>query len=398
MVTRRPPNPGHGNRICVVTTVKDTPANLDRFVESNLAAGADHLFMFVDDADREIHAHLGRHPHVTAVRTGSRYWQGRRPTGLNSRQVTNANLVNTLLTAFPEVGWLFHIDGDECLHIDRARLLALPPEQLVVRLRTFESVATTDEILEEPLYKRPPDRAELALLHLLGVIERPQAGAFFRGHLAGKSGIRPSLVHRLRIHAVERLDRTKVDPFEADFLGVLHHESTSVEEFIRKWTAHLAAERPANFRGRREELRAALSVISSAPGLSAARRRELFTELHRRHIQDDVALLDELGLLLRPQPEWHRHEPIAFEAGMRRDLDELLTQLKGANKRHFQIQDGLPPGPLLAELMSRTPSRSLRRRLELALEGAASGAARRAADDNTAEPQVAPETTQTIAN
>src|SRR5699024_12020999 len=42
-------------------------ANVRDFVEGNLAAGADHLFVFVEGGDREVLSHLDRHPHVTAV-------------------------------------------------------------------------------------------------------------------------------------------------------------------------------------------------------------------------------------------------------------------------------------------------------------------------------------------
>ena len=59
------------------------------------------------------------------------------------------------------------------------------------------------------------------------------------------------------VHAVATLDREPVEPVRGDWLNVLHYESFSVEEFIRKWTNHLEAVTVARFRDRRERLRCA---------------------------------------------------------------------------------------------------------------------------------------------
>ncbi len=54
------------------STVKDTLPNLRRFVTGNLAGGADHLVVFVDDpdgTDPEAVAFLAEHDGVTCVLT-----------------------------------------------------------------------------------------------------------------------------------------------------------------------------------------------------------------------------------------------------------------------------------------------------------------------------------------
>ena len=93
------------------------------------------------------------------------------------------------------------------------------------------------------------------------------------------------------------------------------------------------------------------------------RRRELLAELHRRHIEDDVPLLDELGFLVRPRPEWHAHTPSPFPASSTEDLTELLGLLCEADKVFFRLRKGRPPRELLASLVDRVESETLRERL-----------------------------------
>src|SRR4051794_10330444 len=92
-------------RICTVSTVKDSLANLTEFVQRNQRGGADHMVLFVDDADPDTVAGLDLLPGVTAVPAGPGYWKGQRPKGLNPRQTINANLTNVALTLVPAVEW-----------------------------------------------------------------------------------------------------------------------------------------------------------------------------------------------------------------------------------------------------------------------------------------------------
>lgn len=368
---------GDDGLVCVVTTVKDTPENLDRFVERNLAGGADHLFMYVDDADESTYERLSRNPHVTAVRTGAGYWHGRRPRSLNRRQWVNANLTNVLLTAFPEVQWLFHLDGDEELDLDRDALLALPPEVHAARLGTLESVASASADRSPRQFKRQLEPGELALLTALGVISRPSNKAYFHGHTAGKSGIRPSLDLRVGVHNVETTERVEVEPLREGWLNVLHHDSWSPEEFMRKWTEHLNPDNTASFRNQKERLRAALGTLASLD-IDESRRQELLLELYERHVADDVERLDGLGFLVRPEPAWHRHRPRRFTRAASKDLDHLLQQLRHQDKHAFFDRKTYAPPQVVATLLSEATSVSVQDRLRAALDAAGDSAETRA--------------------
>ncbi|MGZ5410826.1 MAG: hypothetical protein ACXWDJ_12605, partial [Aeromicrobium sp.] len=164
------------------------------------------MFIFLEGESEEVQAtslaleDYGEH--VTPMRVGPRYWNPKRPPGLNRRQVTNAGFVNCLLAPFPAVRWLFHIDGDECLDIDRQHLLTLPPDVPIVRLQTREAVSGAALNGEVNVFKRQLEYEDLCLLTVLGVITAPANGRYFNGHTTGKPGLRPNLDLRLRIHGV----------------------------------------------------------------------------------------------------------------------------------------------------------------------------------------------------
>src|SRR6478672_3739412 len=159
------------------STVKDTLPNIQRFVTGNLAGGVDHLFVFLDSGEPEVRAWLDQHPHVTCVRTDKSWWHGERPAELNVRQRINANLVKALLSGFDWADWVFHVDADEIVQIDRAVLATVPRETR-------------------------------------GVLDRPSNGAYFHGHVDGKSGVRPGLDLWLTLHHGVDAERNELPSFK----------------------------------------------------------------------------------------------------------------------------------------------------------------------------------------
>ena len=339
-----------------VSTVKDSRANVERFVERNLAAGADHLLVFLDGPDPDVEDLLAAHDHVTHVVTDDAYWRGRRWKDLNVRQLVNANLANAALAPFGWAQWLFHIDADEALELDRGRLLQeVPADVPCVLLDPLEAVSRWQWDGEVDAFKRLLSEAELELLTALGTIERPDNLAYFRGHVRGKVGLRPGLEWRLFLHRVKTSGYDDVDGFTAEWLRLRHYESVDGEEFVRKWLAHVGAG-PMNLRPQRDRLRAALEqlVVSDLP---AEVRATYFRRLFARHVEDDAATLADLGLLVRPQQ--HEHRPERLSADARADLGRLLGLLAGEDKRHAH--------PKWPELTPLRAARSLLPQLEGAL-------------------------------
>lgn len=336
--------------ICTVSTILDTLENVSEFVARNQRAGVDHMFICLDGDTPDVADYLASVAHVTTLRTDGTYWRGSRPPGLNSRQAINANLVCALLSPSKSVRWLFHLDGDECLDVDRADLLAAPPHVPAVRLRVMESVSQPDSVHPCGLFKRPPTREELALLTVLGVIDRPRLAAYFRGHVAGKPGVRPTLDLQLRIHRVQDREGGYVDELRSPRLNVLHYDCWSPEEFLRKWSTHLAAD-SGKFIGRRALVRAAVAAANTSRSLDDQQRREVLMAVYRSAVADDVDTLSDLGLLVTPPDERHRYQPRDLPEGDADAIDRLLPRLAAADKSFFRVRVGAPNPRLLFRSM-----------------------------------------------
>ncbi|MGI8522456.1 MAG: glycosyltransferase family 2 protein, partial [Nocardioides sp.] len=123
-----------------VTTLRDTPRNVEKFVRRNLAGGVDHMIVFLDGEQPEVAALLEANPYVTPVTTDDAWWGADRPAPLNVRQLTNAEVARRVLRTLEGARWLFHIDGDEVLRLDRDVLDAIEPRWQVVALATLEAV------------------------------------------------------------------------------------------------------------------------------------------------------------------------------------------------------------------------------------------------------------------
>lgn len=357
--------------IFTVSTVKDSLTNIEAFCRRNLAAGADHLFLFLDAPDAEVEEWLAAQPHVTALVTDDRYWVPDRPESLNARQVTNANLAMCLLAGFEWADWIFHIDADECLQIDREKLLAkVPADRAVVRIAPLEAVSQMHWAGEVTHFKPMLERDRIDDLVARGLIEAPEAdepanATWFRGHVQGKIGVRPDLDTRMQLHrAVRQGDEEVQAAFARPWLAHRHYESHSGEEFIRKWLAHLSAGQ-VRFRPRRGRLQASIRRVVDDPGLDEAGRRAALTEIYHQDIEDDLAALRELGVLVEPV-DGH-HTPEDFPPGGRELMDRLLGLLMSADKRYLnpqltdfwpvelfeQVRAGLPASDPLVPVLQR---------------------------------------------
>jgi hypothetical protein len=348
-----------------VSTVKDTPANVEKFVSRNLAGGIDHLVVFLDDpADPEtpgIRAALDADEHVTCVVADEAWWGAKRPERLNVRQRIHANLVKALLTTVDSAEWVFHIDADEVVRLDPQALAQVPANCPAVQLATLEAVSQESWPEDPQMFKRLLDAPDLTLLHVLGVIDRPHNGAYFHGHVDGKSGVRPATDVWLTLHRAIDDSGTEVQVHRDDRLRVLHYESYSGEDFIRKWTALLGAGPLASFRAGREPTAVALQALVSR-GLTPEQARPLLMRIYRATTEDDLETLQTLGLLEHVDPASALTTPASMTDAERAWLRTLLDRAAGRPKKAFH--PGEPSGrvrKLVAELSDDRPRRTLRR-------------------------------------
>ena len=320
------------------STVKDSAAGLQDFVARNLAGGVDHAFLFVDDADPAITAELDEHPNVTAIATGPDWWHGKRPRQLNARQRINANVAKVLLAPFPWAEWLFHIDGDECLLLDRQVLADLPAEVGNVRANPLEAVSRKRWPGRRVThFKRMLEPEELTLLQVLGLIEQPLNGHYFHGHCEGKSGMRPRMDRWLTLHDVHDAAQGTIpagDLGKGEWARLLHYESWSGDEFVRKWVNILESGGKVSFRPAREPTAVALRTLVES-GLSKRKLRGYLMRIFERTTEDDFETLLDLGLLEAIDPLAGKHTPEKLGAERRAQLDALLAAVQPENKWPF---------------------------------------------------------------
>lgn len=330
-----------------VSTVLDSLANVQHWVRGNLAMGIDHMVVFLDapraEGQDEVHDFLADHAHVSVVRTGKDWWLGDRPRGLNVRQRINANLAAHALAGLPGADWVFHLDGDEVFAGDRAVIEALPATDSAVWLSPLEAVSTFAPTERPTRFKRLLDAADLNLLQVLRVIDQPTNQSYFHGHVLGRSGIRPGSGLRLALHEAIDDDGRIVPRAEHAALRVLHYDSISGEEFVRKWRAMLGAG-PVKYRPDRAPTAQALQAVigKDLPEDTAERYLRRIYDLTTA---DDVDTLADLDLLEHVDPGRATHEPTGMTPALTSQLERSLADLASAPKRDFHFDKARPARP-----------------------------------------------------
>lgn len=344
--------------ILAVSTVKDSLPRLRAWVDLNLRNGVDHVVVFVDDDDPEVLRGLGSIPHVSVI-ASSTWWQGRRPARLNVRQRINANAVRAAAAA-AGIEWVLHIDADEVAVIDRAELRDVPAETRAIRLQPFEAVSRDDWPDDRVThFKRLLDEGELTLLVALGALPRATNTAYFHGHVGGKVAMRPADDLWLGTHHVVDSERVKQPVLEAPWLRLLHYESYSAEEFVRKWSNLATSGGPVVTRGARATLASAVRCLVGLD-IDESTRHRLMLELFRRHVRDDFVLLDSLGLLTAADPASGRHTPHPDEGAVS-VVDGALRAFGGADKSGFEPGGDVTRARELIDGAARTQRRRWRR-------------------------------------
>ena len=358
--------------LCTVSTVKDTRANVELFVTRNLASGADHMFVFLEEPDDDTYRFLEEHPHVTAVVTDDTYWSGARPEELIHRQLVNANLVNCLVSPLDSVEWLVHLDGDECLELDKERLLGLDGDVRCVRLAVLEAVSTEHGSRDVEYFKQKLRSDQLHRLVELGVIEAPHNRHYFTGYLIGKAAARPGLDLDMGIHRVAKKNGEELEHLRGPSFKILHYDSVSVDEFVRKWSTHLSGG-ATKFREERAAVLSAIAEVLADSTADELARSTQLREIYKRHVETPIELLLAENLLVRPRAERHRYVPTPFPAGESMAVEELMRRLLRFDKARFRGKQSAGSAvELMRELRNQlwSPHRQLAKRIDAAIDRA----------------------------
>jgi hypothetical protein len=338
--------------LVTASTILDKPANVRRFVADNVAMGVDHMIVFLDDPSADdqdqVADELRRHPQVTCVPTGKRWWAGDRPKSLNVRQRINVNLALELVADMEWAEWVFHVDGDEVVALDRDVLAAVPAGVDAVWLTPLECVSRFAATERSTLFKRLLDDGELNLLHILGLLPAPTNSAYFHGHIMGKSGVRSGSGLRLTLHDAVTASGDRVPVHEDARLRVLHHDAVSGEEFVRKWTALLGAG-PMKFRKDRAPTAQALRTLTTKD-IPASVAEKYLRRIYEATTEDDVTTLQELGLLEEIDAGLGRHDPQPIPERDRATLADRIEAVRKVPKQKFHVMQ-----------KPRTPTKATRR-------------------------------------
>jgi hypothetical protein len=216
----------------------------------------------------------------------------------------------------------------------------------------MEAASRLHPVDDPTLFKRLLSRDELKLLHVLGLIEEPRQRAYFRGHMSGKPGVRPSPDLALGVHHVVSTESAqRVDTLKDPGLRLLHYESHNGDEFVRKWMALLSSGVDVAQHKKRAPVAASIAALLSL-GLPEDQTAGLLEELYTRTALDDVETLTRLRLLVEVHPDEGERRPRPPERDVAQ-LRELLRRAADAPKRAFKPRAQNRRAPALIAKLQR---------------------------------------------
>ena len=342
--------------IISATTVKDSRENVEKHVRRNLRGGVDHLVVFADAPLPEVEEYLDGEPDATLVRAYGTWWGDLDPGGLNERQINNAALLSRLVAGFDWAEWAFALDGDEVAQIDRGVLDRLDASVRAVRLLPLEAVSRMGPGADPTQFKRLLNDDELELLHVLGVIAEPRERAYFRGHVTGKPGVRPSSDRALGVHhVIDTTNGERVAAHTDPGLTLLHYESPNGQEFVRKWLALLSSGPDVSQHRARAPLARAISTVLTL-GLPPEETSAVLERLYERCALDEVETLARLGFLVEADPDAGTRAPRPPDSAIAQ-LRVLLQGAADAPKRVFRPRARHPQAASVIEGIQRDARR-----------------------------------------
>jgi hypothetical protein len=151
--------------------------------------------------------------------------------------------------------------------------------------------------------------------------------------------MRPGMDRWFALHEVEGASEEILPPHDTGASGgpaqLLHYESWSGDEFVRKWSNIVTSGAMPALRGRRQPTAVAVRALL-ARDLPADTLRSLLLRIFQRTTEDDFETLRDLGVLVELHPEAGGHVPAALSESSRERLTTLLAAVAPLDKRVFR--------------------------------------------------------------
>ena len=271
------------NKICTVTTLKDSLENTMNFVNYHLNLGIDHMYIIFDNPKDKAIKKLKNNSRVTAIKGDLKYWKnvknkfshildellnfgysagtkskylGKVKKGPKIPHITKQelNALNVLdLARDANYDWICHLDGDELIYskTDIKKILKKVSNEIdVIRLISLEAVP--EKMHYKNLFREVTLFKDIRLLakfyypnkfklqKIFPVLKRKAgnlSGNYFNSHLAGKSILKVfSDIKRVGIHEPVPKDGTKFNEKYFLKLGLLHFDCSGFKEWKHKWS------------------------------------------------------------------------------------------------------------------------------------------------------------------
>lgn len=221
----------------VSATIKAPTREILQFAAYHLEAGAQRLYLYLDDDNAEAYGLLKAHPKIRPTLCDDARWKGKRPKKHQVRQTRNATHAYRRRV---DVDWIIHMDVDEFLVSERpiAEILAaLPADQQIARIRPMEQLAG-DGSTFKGFVPNGPERA--AIVAELYPTFGPHIKGGFLSHLAGKVFVRSGLGEvRVQIHNVFQNDDMLLGPEDTDGIDLAHCHAKSWEDWLATYRYRL---------------------------------------------------------------------------------------------------------------------------------------------------------------
>lgn len=267
-----------------VSTIKDNKDNIEFFIRENRLSGIDYMFIFYEG---ELMVKPEEYEFVTFIPSLE---YNSNIASLNLRQKLNIRRVVDLLCKNYRDHWIVNLDGDEVVNFRKGCLDSIDEDIKVVKLSTLEPINDgRSDLREQTLFKTTLNTSELKVASLFDLIESESNAHWLSGHSSGKYIARISPYLSYNIHHVSKVPAKEV--FSSNEFNVIHYESISFEEFLRKFKAHAANH--AGFKKFRSKIVAFFRNYQDSPSFIKLAKR-IYEE---NFIEHNIELKKSLGFI-----------------------------------------------------------------------------------------------------